>query len=335
LAWPHAARATDAGLIIGLFLLKRLATFVATLVAASLVIFAVLDILPGNAADMMLGESATAEARQALIAKLGLDHPAPLRYAAWLKGLLTGELGESVSYSVPVADLISERLVVTAPLAVMAMLLTSVFALTLGIYAASRHNRLGDVGVMAASQIGIAIPNFWFAILLILLFAVKLQWFSAGGFPGWSEDGGGGPWPAFKSLLLPALALAVVQAAILARITRSAVLDVMREDFVRTARAKGLSQRQVLWRHVLRNAFVPVLTVMGLQFANLLTGTVVIENVFSLPGLGRLVFQAIANRDLIVVRNVVMLLAAAVIVINFIVDVLYVVIDPRLKAHAA
>jgi len=331
----HAIHATLAGFIIGLFFLKRLATFVATLVAASVVIFAVLDILPGNAADVMLGESATVEARQALIARLGLDQPAPLRYFAWLKGLLTGELGESVSYSVPVAELINERLVVTAPLAVMAMGLTSVFALTLGIYAASRHNRLGDVGVMGLSQLGIAIPNFWFAILLILLFAVKLQWFSAGGFPGWSEDAGGGPWPAFKALLLPALALAVVQAAILARITRSAVLDVMREDFVRTARAKGLSQRQVLWRHVLRNAFVPVLTVMGLQFANLLTGTVVIENVFSLPGLGRLVFQAIANRDLIVVRNVVMLLAAAVIVINFVVDVLYVVIDPRLKGHAA
>jgi peptide/nickel transport system permease protein len=282
----------------------------------------------------MLGESATAEARQALVARLGLDRPPTARYTAWLKGLLTGELGDSVSYSTPVAELIQERLVVTAPLAVMAMLMTTALALTLGLYAASRHNRLGDVGVMAASQIGIAIPNFWFAILLILLFAVKLQWFSAGGFPGWS-DGGDGPWPAFKALLLPALALAVVQAAILARITRSAVLDVMREDFVRTARAKGLSQRQVLWRHVLRNAFVPVLTVMGLQFANLLTGTVVIENVFSLPGLGRLVFQAIANRDLIVVRNVVMLLAAAVIVINFVVDVLYVVIDPRLKGHAA
>jgi len=187
---------------------------------------------------------------------------------------------------------------------------------------------------MAVSQIGIAIPNFWFAILLILVFAVKLQWFSAGGFPGWSADDGGGPGPALKALLLPAVALAVVQAAILARITRSAVLDVLREDFVRTARAKGLSQRQVLWRHVLRNAFVPVLTVMGLQFANLLTGTVVIENVFSLPGLGRLVFQAIANRDLIVVQNVVMLLAAAVIVINFVVDVLYAVIDPRLKVHS-
>ena len=315
-----------------IFLLKRFAAFVATLLAASIVIFAVQGVLPGNAAQVMLGESASPEAVQALSQQLGLDQPAAVRYARWVGGLLSGELGTSVAYGTPVGELIRERLAVTAPLALMAMLLTTAIALAAGIYAAANHNRFGDVGVMAASQVGIAIPNFWFAILLILVFAVRLQWFSAGGFPGWSVDAGGGPWPAFKALILPAVALAVVQAAILARITRSAVLDVLREDFVRTARAKGLSRRAVLWRHVLRNAFVPVLTVMGLQFANLLTGTIVVENVFSLPGLGRLVFQAIANRDLGVVRNVVMLLAAAVIVINFIVDVLYVVIDPRLKA---
>ena len=314
----------------GIFLIKRLSTFVATLLAASVLIFMVQGVLPGNAAQVMLGESATPESVAALSAKLGLDQTAPVRYGRWVKGLLTGDLGTSVSYDVPVADLIAERLAVTAPLALMAMLLTTVIALALGIYAASHHNQAGDVGVMAASQLGIAIPNFWFAILLILVFAVKLQWFSAGGFSGWADD----PWQAFKALVLPAVALAVVQAAILARITRSAVLDVLREDFVRTARAKGLSRRRVLWRHVLRNAFVPVLTVMGLQFASLLTGTVVIENVFSLPGLGRLIFQAISNRDILVVQNVVMLLAASVIVINFVVDVLYAVIDPRLKVHA-
>jgi peptide/nickel transport system permease protein len=314
----------------GIFLLRRFATFAATLFAASIVVFAVQGVLPGNAAQVMLGESATPEAVEALAKKLGLDQPAAVRYGRWIKGFASGDLGTSVAYETPVAQLIAERLAVSAPLALMAMALTTVIALTLGLYAASRHNRLGDVGVMAASQVGIAIPNFWFAILLILVFSVKLQWFSAGGFPGWEEDG----WQAFKALILPAVALAVVQAAILARITRSAVLDVLREDFVRTARAKGLSQRQVLWRHVLRNAFVPVLTVMGLQFANLLTGTIVVENVFSLPGLGRLIFQAISNRDILVVQNVVMLLAAAVIVINFIVDVLYAVIDPRLKVSA-
>src|SRR5438093_274345 len=174
-----------------------------------------------------------------------------------------------------------------------------------------------------------------FAVLLIRLFAVRLQWVSAGGFPGWREEDGGGVWEGFKALLLPALALAVVQAAILARVTRSAVLEVLREDFVRTARAKGLSRRQALWRHVLRNAMIPVLTIMGLQFANLITGTIVVENVFVLPGIGRLVFQAIANRDLVVVRDVVMLLAAVVVIVNFVVDVLYALIDPRLKASDA
>ncbi len=181
---------------------------------------------------------------------------------------------------------------------------------------------------MAATQFGIAIPNFWFAILLILLFSVKLQWLSAGGFVGWGE----GILPGIRSLLLPAISLAVVQAAILARVTRSAVLDVLREDFVRTARAKGLSRRQVLWGHVLRNAMIPVMTLMGLQFANLLAGAIVIENVFYLPGLGRLIFQSISNRDLIVIRNCVMLLATMVVIVNFVVDVLYAAIDPRIKA---
>lgn len=312
-----------------LFLLKRFATFVLTLAAASVVIFAVQGALPGNAAQVMLGESATPEAGQALSRKLGLDQPALVRYGRWITGLASGDMGTSVAYDTPIAELIAERLAVTAPLAALAMALTTVIALTAGVYAASKHDRPGDIGVMTASQLGIAIPNFWFGILLILVFSVKLRWFSAGGFPGWAE----GIWPAFKALILPAVALAVVQAAILARITRSAVLDVMGEDFVRTARAKGLNRRQVLWRHVLRNAMVPVLTVMGLQFANLLTGTVIIENVFALPGLGRLVFQAIANRDLAVVQDVVMLLAAAVIVINLVVDVAYVVIDPRLRVH--
>ncbi len=302
---------------------------------ASLLVFLVLAVLPGNAAEVMLGESATPEAVQAMKTKLGLGQPVIARYGHWVRGLATGDLGTSVAYDAPVAQLLGERLVVTAPLALLAMLMSSVFALGFGLYAASRHNRLGDLSVMAASQVGIAIPNFWFAIVLVLVFAVKLQWFSAGGFPGWSGDDGGGLWPGLKALLLPALSLAVVQAAILTRITRSAVLDVLREDFVRTARAKGLSRRAVLWRHVLRNAFVPVLTVMGLQFANLLTGTIVVENVFSLPGLGRLVFQAISNRDVIVVQAIVMLLAAAVIAINFIVDVLYAVIDPRLKVSGA
>lgn len=313
------------------FLLRRFAVFAATLAVASVLVFAVLELLPGNAAEVILGESATPESLAALQAQLGLDRPPLERYLGWVGGWLRGESASSISYGTPTAELIAERLQVTLPLAVMAMAMTVVVALVLGVYAAARQNRAGDVAVMAASQIGIAIPNFWFAILLILLFAVKLQWVSAGGFPGWTEEDGGGLVPGLVALLLPALALAAVQAAILARVTRSAVLEVMREDFVRTARAKGLTRGQALRRHVLRNAMIPVLTISGLQFANLITGTIVVENVFVLPGIGRLVFQAVANRDLVVVRDVVMLLAAIVVLVNFVVDVLYAVVDPRLR----
>ena len=317
------------------FLLRRLLTFALTLLAASLVVFAVLELLPGNAAEVILGDTATPESVAALEARLGLDRPPLARYLDWVGGLVQGRTAISISYDTPTAELIAQRLQVTLPLAVLAMGLTLALALTLGVYAASRHGRMGDVTVMAASQVGIAIPNFWFAILLILLFAVQLQWVSAGGFPGWKEADGGGVWEGLKALLLPAVALAVVQAAILARVTRSAVLEVLREDFVRTARAKGLSRRQALFGHVLRNAMIPVLTVAGLQFANLVTGTIVVENVFVLPGVGRLVFQAIANRDLVVVRDVVMLLAAVVVLVNFVVDVLYALVDPRLRLAGA
>ena len=315
----------------GLFLLRRFATLLLTLLCASGVVFVVLDVLPGNAAQVLLGPDAAPEAVAELAVQLGLDQPPLQRYGQWLAGLLRGDWGDSYAYGSPVSELIAERLWLTVPLALLAMALATVLALSAGIYAAAHHRKGGDIGVMVLAQIGIAIPNFWFAILLILLFSVQLQWFSAGGFPGWSEGDGGGVWPALKALALPALSLAVVQAAILARITRSAVLDVLREDFVRTARAKGLSRRAALWRHVLRNALIPVVTVMGLQFANLLAGTIVVENVFYLPGLGRLIFQSIANRDLIVVRNCVMLLAAMVVAVNFVVDVLYAAIDPRVQ----
>lgn len=312
----------------GLFLFKRLITLVATLIGTSVVVFLVLEILPGNAAQILMGPDASPDAVEAMARKLGIDRPALERYWEWVSGLVVGDLGLSYAYSTPVSELVFERLALTVPLALMAMTLTTLIALVAGIYAAARHNKLGDVSIMGLSQIGIAIPNFWFAILLILFFSVHLKWFSAGGFPGWSE----GIWEGIKALLLPALSLAVVQSAILARITRSAVLEVLREDFVRTARAKGVSQRGALWGHVLRNAMIPVVTVMGLQFAELLAGTIVVESVFYLPGLGRLIFQSISNRDLIVVRNCVMLLAAMVVIVNFVVDLLYAAIDPRVKA---
>jgi peptide/nickel transport system permease protein len=310
------------------YLLKRLAAGLATLFIASIVVFAVLEILPGDPARLMLGTNATQDAVNVLREQMGLNHGMLLRYLSWAGGLLTFDFGRSYTYSVPVIDLIVERAVVSLPLAVIALLMSSVIAIPVGVFAAARRGKPADTLAMAASQFGVAVPNFWFALLLVYVFAVWLRLVPAGGFPGWSA----GVWPALKALILPAVALALPQAAILARVTRSALLDVLGEDFIRTARAKGLPQRTVLWRHALRNAMLPVLTILGLQFAFLLAGTIIIENVFYLPGLGRLVFQAINQRDLIVVESVVMLLVATVIVVNLLVDLSYAVVDPRLRA---
>lgn len=312
-----------------IFLAKRFLTLIATLIITSIIVFLVLEILPGDPALLVLGIDASDEQLAVFRREYGLDRSITERYASWIGNLLVGDFGISYAYKTPVWPLIAERLALTYPLAIAAMLLTVVLALSLGVLAAARHNRPADVIVMAISQLGISIPNFWFGLLLILLFAVNLGWLSAGGFPGWS----GGALPALQSLILPSVALAAVQAAILARITRSAVLEVLREDFVRTARAKGLSRQAVLWGHVLRNALIPVITIIGLQFGNLLAGAIVVEQVFSLPGLGRLIFQAISNRDIEVVKAAIVLLAFTVVAVNFVVDVLYAVIDPRLKAR--
>lgn len=310
-----------------LWILRRIVTLLLTLLAATAVVFVVLELLPGDPAAVILGTGARADTLAALRAQLGLDQPALGRYLAWLGGLVRGELGQSYTYGVPVAELIAERAVVSVPLALISILLSTAIAIPVGVHAASRRGQLADTLLIGITQLGVAIPNFWFAILLILLFAVGLGWLPAGGFPGWEA----GLRPALLALLMPALALALPQAAILARLTRSAVLEALAEDYVRTARAKGLSPAQAIWRHAVPNALVPVVTIMGLQFSFLLAGTIIIENVFYLPGIGRLTFQAIAQRDLIVVRDLVVVLAATVILVNFVVDLLYFLIDPRLR----
>ncbi len=298
-----------------------------TLLVATIVVFIVLEILPGDPAAVMLGINAEPETLAALRSEMGLDRPIMVRYASWVGSLFKGNLGTSYTYDVPVLELISQRLSLSFPLAILAILLSTLIAIPLGVLAASHHTKPMDYGVMLFSQIGIAIPNFWFALLLIILFAVKLQFLPAGGFAGWDA----GIVPALTSLLLPTIALALPQAAILARVTRSSLLEVLKEDYIRTARAKGGGRLRILWQHALRNALIPVVTIMGLQFSFLLAGTIIVENVFYLPGIGRLIFQAIAQRDLIVVKNLIILLAASVIIINFIVDVMYAVIDPRLR----
>lgn len=309
------------------YILRRLVALGLTLLAAALVIFVVLEILPGDPAAVTLGLNAAPEALAALRAEMGLDKPAVLRFFIWLGGLVTGDLGQSYTYRVPVLQLITERMAVTLPLALMAIALATAIGIPLGMLAASRHGRLADAGVMAFAQAGLAIPNFWFGLLLVLVFAVGLGWLPAGGFPGWQAGLG----VSLKALLMPALALALPQAAIIARVTRSSMLDTLQEDFVRTARAKGLSEGTTMRRHALRNALIPVVTILGLQFSVLIAGAIIIENVFALPGLGRLVFQAIAQHDLIVVKDLVMLFAGLAILINFAVELLYGLIDPRLR----
>lgn len=316
----------------GLLLLKRLAQLLLTLLLASAVVFAVLEVLPGNAAQVMLGPDASPEAVHALAQQLGLHQPALLRYGQWLGGLAQGRMGTSYAYGSEVSHLIAQRLALTLPLTLLAMLLAAAMALAAGVFAAARHRQAGDRIVMTLSQLGMAVPGFWLALLLVLVFAVHLRWFPAGGFDGWGNSLPDG-LRALKSLLLPALALAAVQAAVLARLTRSSMLEVLQEDFIRTARARGLSRRAVLLRHALPNALMPVLTLLGLQFASLLTGAIVVENVFFLPGLGRLLFQSVANRDLVVVRNGVLVLAALIICMNAAIDLLQTWLDPRLQTH--
>ena len=313
----------------GYFLLRRTISFILTLFVVSAVVFAVMNILPGDPALTILGLDATEDALAALREELSLNDPIMLRYLHWVWDALRGDFGISHSFRVPVADLVAERLPLTISLAFSGMLLTIILALALGISAAANPRMSGDWGVMFLSQLGIALPAFWLSILLVMLFAVKLRWLPPGGFPGYSE-----PWAAVRALILPTVALALVQSAVLARVTRSSALEVMRLDYIRTARAIGFSRQRVLWRHVLPNALIPIVTIVGLQFAALVTGTIVIENVFYLPGLGRLIFQSIANRDLPLVQALVMLFAAIVVTANFIVDLLYLVIDPRLKTRS-
>ena len=312
------------------YVTKRLGSLCLSLIVASLVIFACIEIVPGDPASFMLGINAQPDTIQALRVELGLDQSLAQRYLGWVGGLLGGDMGTSYTYRTPVSDIVKDRLQVSLPLALYALTLTVVVAFPVGILAAARRGSVTDITVMGATQLGVAIPNFWFAILMVILFAINLRWFSAGGFPGWDA----GIFSAMKALTLPAIALALPQASILARVMRSSLLDTLSEDYMRTARAKGLTRRQVLWRHALRNAMIPVLTIIGLQFSFLLAGAIIIENVFFLPGLGRLVFQAITQRDLIVVESVVMLLVFAVILVNFFVDIAYAWVDPRLRVRS-
>lgn len=296
---------------------------------ASLVIFLLIEAAPGDPAEIMLGTSAQPDTLAALRAELGLDRPLMVRYAHWLGGVMTGDLGQSYTYGVAVTELIAQRFTVTLPLTLMATVLAVAVSVPLGVMAAARPGEAGDGLATVFSQIGIAVPNFWIGLLLILGFAVKVRWFPPGGFPGWEAGFGA----ALGALVLPSIALAIPQAAVLTRVTRAAVIEVTNEDFVRTARAKGLSRRRALWRHTVPNALLPVVTMLGLQIPFLISGAVLVENVFSLPGMGTLAYQALSQRDLIVVQNVVLLFVVIVLLVNAGTDALYARLDPRLRGR--
>jgi peptide/nickel transport system permease protein len=311
-------------MIITLQVARRLLILAASLFAASLVVFGILAVLPGSPAQVILGTQATPEGVAQLTQQLGLDKPLITQYGHWAGGLLSGSLGNSYISSQPLGGELSAALAVTGPLILGGLLIGALLAVPLGALSAIRHDKLSGTVVSVASQLGIAIPTFVAGLLLILLFAVKVKFLPASGFPGWSNPGG-----ALRSLVLPSVVLGLAEGAILVRFIRAAVLEVLRSDYYRTARAKGLRPMQALRRHGTRNALIPVITVFGLEAGGLIVGAIVVENVFTLPGMGSLLLSAVGNRDRLLVQDIVLLVSAVVLVLNFLVDISYRLLDPR------
>ncbi|ONH34539.1 ABC transporter permease [Protofrankia sp. BMG5.30] len=308
-------------------LLRRLVLLALSLVAASLLVFLLLRLLPGDVADVIAGTTATPEQVARIRHQLGVDRPLITQYASWVGGVLTGDFGASAVNGVSVSAQLGEKLTVTVPLVAGATVLAVAVALPLGIISAARHRRADGLALSTLSQLGIAVPSFWVGLMLITLFAVEWGVLPAGGFP---TDGWDDPAAAVRSLTLPVVTLALVEGAVLMRFTRSATLEVLHVDFIRTARAKGLTRGRALLRHGVRNAAGSVLSVLGLEFATLLAGTVVIENVFALPGVGQMLIVDIGNRDLVKVQGTVLLITVVVLVVGFLVDVGHRLLDPRL-----
>lgn len=309
------------------YLARRFLAALISVLLASLVVFSALLAVPGDPAEVILGLNAGSEAREALRSRLGLDVPAPQRYLRWIGGVLRGDLGTSITYDRPVADLVRERLGVSVPLTLGAALVACLVALPLGVLAALRRGTLLDPIVVGLAQLGAAVPSFWLGLLLVLFFAVELGWFPAAGFAPWHLD----PWASVRSLALPTLALGLGQAALMTRMTRAAVVDAMAQDYVRTARAKGLRPRRVIYGHALRNALATLVTVLGLSLTNVFIGSIVVEQVFALPGLGRLALAAIGTRDFPLLQGEILLYATAIVAVGFLVDVGYGLLDPRIR----
>ncbi|MCS7286231.1 MAG: ABC transporter permease [Anaerolineae bacterium] len=308
-------------------MLRRLISLIIVLWLVSFLTFFLLQVIPGDPAQLILGIEAPPEALESLRARLGLDKPWPLRYIAWLADMLRGNMGMSIRLERPVSALIAERLPVTLSLAFAAMFIALVISFPAGIFSALKWNSPLDYFLLFVTQLGIAIPSFWVGILLILVFSLYFRLFPTGGFVSWWEN----PLEAFRHLLLPSVSLGLVAAAFLTRMLRSSMLEVLNQAYITVAKAKGLTSYQVIFRHALKNALIPVITLAGIQWSFLMGGSIVIEQVFALPGLGRLLLSAVYTRDIPLIQGLVMFITTVVVVSNFIVDLLYAYLDPRIR----
>jgi peptide/nickel transport system permease protein len=309
------------------FIFRRLLSAIPVLFVVSLVTFLIMWLVPGDVSAELAGADATPEQIEQIRQRLGLDRPMLERAMLWYGNLLRGDLGQSYLLNRSVADAVLERLPVTLSLTALSLALSVVIGVLLGVVAAVRHNQWADRGAMIVALIGLSIPDFWLGVVLIILFGVSLGWLPTGGFVPLSEDPVG--WA--RSMTLPALTLAITQMGIIARMARSSMLDVLDQDYVRTARAKGMPGRTIIFRHALRNAMVPILTTIGVTTGVLLSGAVVIESVFSLPGVGRLIVGAIQRRDFPIIQGGLLVTAAVFVFVNIVVDVLYGYFDPRIR----
>jgi peptide/nickel transport system permease protein len=308
------------------YLAAKVTSLLVTLAAVSVITFVILRIIPGDPAQIILGADTPGDQLAELQRELGTDRPLAVQYVTWAASVARGEFGISLRHKRPVIELIAERLPVTLGLTWLAFLVAIVVGLPLGVHAARHRNRLPDYAALVFSQLGQAVPSFWLGILMILAFALQLRWLPSGGFVPWSDS----VWEALRHLVMPSVALGLVLAATIVRMERSSVLEVLEEDFVRTARAKGLAERDVIYRHVLANALIPTVTIVGLQLGTLLGGAIIVEQIFALPGLGRLVLFAVFNRDWPLIQGLVLFLAGLTILLNFLVDLSYAWLDPRI-----
>lgn len=309
------------------YILRRFILLIITVILVSIITFGVFQILPGDPVRTMLGTEADAAQIENLRSELGLDRPLYEQYLDWMKGLLTGDLGNSIRFSMPVEELLLARLPVTISLAAITLFIVCIVSLPLGMFAARRQNKISDLTLSTATQIGMAVPSFWLGMMLILYVGMKIDFFKISGYIPWSTSIAG----ALSTLLLPALTIAIPQIAVNFRYVRTAILEQVGMDYVRTIRSKGIAEKVVMYKHVLKNAMIPILTVFGIITAEIVAGTIIVEQVFSLPGVGQLLITAINNRDFPLVQGIVMYITVAVVMINFIVDILYTVLDPRVR----